>query len=42
MQKGMVEVQVAPCSSATGQKRLAEKRGWMMQLAPTHSEASIE
>ena len=27
MQKGMVEVHVQPCSSATGQKRLAEKRG---------------
>ena len=22
--------------------RLAEKRGWMMQVAPTHSDASIE
>ena len=29
MQKGMVEVQVAPCSSAAFQNRLAEKRGWI-------------
>ena len=42
MQKGMVEVQVEPCSSATGQKRLAEKRGWMTQVPPTQRLASIE
>ena len=42
MQKGMVEVQVAPCSSAAFQNRLAEKRGWITQDAPTQSVASIE
>ena len=34
MQKGIVEVQVQPCSSATLQNRLAENRGWITQLAP--------
>ena len=42
MQNGMVEVQVQPCSSATRQKRLAEKRGWITQVAPTQRLASIE
>ena len=42
MQKGMVEVQVQSCSSATLQNRLAEKRGWITQVAPTHKLASIE
>src|SRR5947209_703260 len=42
MQNGMVEVQVAPCSKATFQNRLAENRGWMTQDAPTHKLASIE
>jgi hypothetical protein len=42
MQKGMVEVQVQACSSATPQNRLAEKRGWITQVAPTHKLASIE
>ena len=42
MQNGMVEVQVAPCSRATLQNRLAEKRGWITQVAPTHSVASME
>ena len=42
MQNGMVEVQVQPCSSATCQNRLAENRGWITQLAPTHRLASIE
>ena len=42
MQNGIVEVQVHRCSSATFQNRLAEKRGWITQEAPTHSDASIE
>ena len=42
MQKGIVEVQVQLCSSATPQNRLAENRGWITQDAPTHSDASIE
>ena len=42
MQNGIVEVQVQPCSSATLQNRLAENRGWITQVAPTHSVASIE
>ena len=42
MQNGMVEVQVQPCSSATFQNRLAENRGWITQVAPTHRLASIE
>ena len=42
MQNGIVEVQVLPCSSATFQKRLAENRGWITHVAPTHSDASIE
>ncbi len=42
MQNGIVEVQVHRCSSATLQNRLAENRGWITQVAPTHSVASIE
>ena len=42
MQNGIVEVQVQPCSSATGQNRLAENRGWITQVPPTHRLASIE
>ena len=42
MQNGIVEVQVALCSSATFQNRLAENRGWITQDAPTHKLASIE
>src|SRR3954468_10374923 len=42
MQKGMVEVQVDPCSAATLQNRRAENRGWITQDPPTHRLASIE
>ena len=42
MQNGIVEVQVAPCSRATPQNRLAEKRGWITHEPPTHSVASME
>ena len=42
MQNGIVEVQVQPCSSATGQNRLAENRGWITQVPPTQRLASIE
>jgi hypothetical protein len=42
MQKGIVEVQVQWCSSAAFQNRLAENRGWITQVAPTHTVANIE
>src|ERR1700743_1742609 len=35
MQNGIVEVHVQPCSSATGQNRLAENRGWITQVTAT-------
>src|SRR5260370_41302824 len=42
MQNGIVEVQVQSCSSATFQNRLAENRGWITQVAPTHRLAHLE
>ena len=42
MQNGIVEVQLQPCSAATLQNRLAENRGWITQVAPTHRLASTE
>ena len=42
MQNGIVEVQVQPCCRATPQNRLAENRGWITQVPPTHRLASIE